>query len=127
MDMADCVLYLQKRWEDADGNILAKRVGTMVQRFNRNTGWVNNAKFTIHYGDITKQSFYKSYMGLTTGDFVKYARNSKGKLVKIQEVGWADANETPTHIVLAFNSSHGGAYIGSEGNTLWVDNVRLCY
>lgn len=28
-DMADCILYLQKRWEDARGNIYAKRVGTM--------------------------------------------------------------------------------------------------
>lgn len=28
-DMADCILYLQKRWEDAKGNIYAKRVGTM--------------------------------------------------------------------------------------------------
>lgn len=127
IDMPDCILYLQKRWEDANGNIFAKRVGTMVQRFSKNTAWVNNAKFTIHYGDITKQPFYKSYMGLTKGDVVKYARNSKGKLVEIQEVGWGDANDTPTHICLQFDSSHGGAYVGSEGNAFWVDNVRLVY
>ena len=29
--------------------------------------------------------------------------------------------------MLQFSSSHGGAYIGSPGNTLWVDNVRLVY
>lgn len=127
IDMPDCILYLQKRWEDADGNIFAKRVGTMVQRFNKNTGWVDNAQFAIHYGDITKQSFYKSYMGLTTGDFVRYARNSKGKMVPVQEIGWAAANDTPTHICLQFDSSHGGAYVGSEGNTFWIDNVRLVY
>ncbi len=127
MDMADCILFLQKRWEDADGNIYAKRIGTMVRRFNKNTDWVNNARFEIHYGDITKQSFYRSYMGLTTGSFVRYAKNSKGKMVKVQEVGWGSADETPTHLVLQFDSSHGGAYVGSEGNTFWIDNVRLVY
>ncbi len=127
MDMADCILYLQKRWEDKDGNIYAHRVGTMVVRFNKSTNWVNNATFTINYGDITKQKYYRSYMGLTSGDVVKYARNSKGKIVPIKEVGWGAANETPTHLVLQFDSSHGGAYVGSVGNTLWVDNVRLVY
>ena len=126
-DMADCILYLQKRWEDASGNIYAKRIATMVKRFDSNSDWVNNAQFTIYYGDITKQSFYRSYMGLTTGDFVKYARNSKGKMVPVNEIGWGSANDTPTHLVLQFDSSHGGAYVGSVGNTLWVDNVRLVY
>lgn len=126
-DLADCILYLQKRWEDKDGNIYAKRIGTMVKRFDRNTGWVNNASFAIHYGDITKQPFYRSYMGLTTGDVVKYARNSRGKMVPVHEVGWGSATDTPTHLVLQFDSSHGGAYVGSVGNTLWIDNVRLVY
>ena len=127
-DMADCILYLQKRWEDANGNIYAKRIATMVQHFDKNTSdWVNNARFDIHYGDITKQSFYKSYMGLTSGDNTKFTKNSKGKMVPIKEVGWASPDETPTHIVLQFDSSHGGAYVGSVGNTLWVDNVRLVY
>lgn len=128
IDMPDVILYLQKRWEDSSGNIHAKRVGTMVYRFNKSTnGWVNNARFTIHYGNITGQSFYRSYMGLTTGDEIKYAKNSKGEMVQIKEEGWAAANETPTHIVLQFDSSHGGAYIGSVGNTFWIDNVRLVY
>ncbi|MBR1733316.1 MAG: PCMD domain-containing protein [Alloprevotella sp.] len=127
MDMPDCIVFLQKRWEDAKGNIFAKRVGTMVQRFPKNTGWVNNAQFAIHYGDITGKSFYQSYMGLTKGSNVRYAKNSKGKMVPIQEVGWADADETPTHLIIQFDSSHGGAYIGSVGNTFWVDNVRLVY
>ncbi len=128
IDMPDVILYLQKRWEDSKGNIHALRVGTLVQRFNKNTnGWVNNARFTINYGNITGQSYYKSYMGLTTGDVVKYAKNSKGKMVKVIEEGWAAADETPTHLVLQFDSSHGGAYIGSVGNTFWIDNVRLVY
>lgn len=127
-DLADCVLYLQKRWEDSEGNIYAKRVGTMVKRFNQSTrDWVDNATFEIHYGNITKKPFYQPYMGLTTDSFTKYAKNSKGEMVKIQEIGWAEPDEKPTHLVLQFDSSHGGAYVGSVGNTLWVDNVRLVY
>lgn len=128
IDMPDIILYLQKRWEDSSGNIHARRVGTLVHRFNRSTnGWVNNARFNIRYGNITRQSGYASYMGLTGGDNIKYAKNSKGKMVKVIEEGWAGANETPTHLVLQFDSSHGGAYIGSVGNTLWIDNVRLVF
>lgn len=126
-DMADCILYLQKRWEDAKGNIYAKRVGTMVHRFSSSTDWKNNQSFTIHYGDIRKQGFYNSAWALTSGAVTKYARNSKGRMVPVKEVGWAAANETPTHLVLQFDSSHGGAYVGTVGNTLWVDNVRLAY
>lgn len=126
-DMADCILYLQKRWEDAHGNIYAKRIGTMVKRFNRSSDWKENAYFTIHYGDITKEKFYNSSWGLTSGSITKYARNSKGVMVPVKEIGWGDKNDTPTHIVLQFDSSHGGAYIGSVGNTLWIDNVKLAY
>lgn len=126
-DMADCILYLQKRWEDAKGNIYAKRVGTMVHRFSSSTDWKNNQSFAIQYGDIRGKSFYSSAWALTSGAVTKYARNSKGKMVAIKEVGWASANETPTHLVLQFDSSHGGAYVGTVGNTLWVDNVRLAY
>ncbi len=128
MDMADCVCLLQKRWEDSEGNIYAKRVGTMVQRFSKSTpGWVNKAQFEIHYGDITKAPFYKPYMGLISGEDTKYALNSRGKNVPIKEVGWAGPDEQPTHMVLQFDSSHGGAYVGSVGNTLWIDNVHLVY
>ena len=126
-DMADCILYLQKRWEDQEGNIYAKRVGTMVKRFNKSSDWKEDAFFTIHYGDITKKKFYNSSWGLTSGSITKYAKNSKGEMVAINEIGWGDENDIPTHIVLQFDSSHGGAYIGTVGNTLWVDNVRLAY
>ena len=126
-DMADCILYLQKRWEDAKGNIYAKRVGTMVHRFSSSTDWKNNQSFAIQYGDIRGKSFYSSAWALTSGAVTKYARNSKGRMVPVKEVGWANATETPTHIVLQFDSSHGGAYVGTVGNTLWVDNVRLAY
>ena len=112
-DMGQVTCLLQKRWEDADGNIHALRVGTMRHMFSQNTDWKEGQSFTIHYGDITGESFY--------------ALNSKGKNVPIKEEGWADPNETPTHIVLKFDSSHGGAYVGTIGNTLWIDNVKLVY
>ncbi len=126
-DMADCVLYLQKRWEDAEGNLYAKRIGTTVVRWDKSTDWINNASYDIHYGDITKEKFYNSSWGLLKGEDTKYARNSKGKIVPVKEVGWGDADDKPTHLLLQFDSSHGGAYVGSVGNTLWVDNVRLVY
>ena len=56
-----------------------------------------------------------------------YARNSKGESKLIQEVGWASPDEQPTHLILQFTSSIGGAFVGSPGNTLWIDNVCLVY
>jgi hypothetical protein len=128
MDMPDVILLLQHRWEDKKGNIYAKRVGTMVMRYDRSTnGWINNAEYPIHYGNITGQSFYRSYMGLIGGESTKYSLNSRGKNVPVREVGWSAPNDTITHMVLQFDSSHGGAYVGSVGNTFWIDNVRLVY
>lgn len=129
-DECEALVLLQKRWEDGHGGIHAKRVGTMWQRFGSNTaGWVNGAAFPIHYGDITQTRYYKSFMQLenTKSPRVYYARNCKGKLVPVIEEGWADASEKPTHVIVFFNSSHGGAYVGSPGNTMWVDNVKMVY
>lgn len=126
-DYPNMVCILQKRWEDAKGNIHAQRIGTCIQRFKNTTDWKEGQSFTINYGDISGQSYFKSWMGLMSGENSYYARNSKGKNVKIIEEGWADANTTPTHIVIQFSSSYGGAYVGSPGTTLWVDNVKLVY
>ncbi len=128
-DMGKCFCVLQKRWEDADGNIHALRVGTMLQYFSQNTpDWKEGQSFDIHYGDISHESFYKKEgMGLMSGSGAYHALNSKGKIVPIQEEGWAGPDETPTHIILTFNSSYGEAYSGTIGNTLWVDNVKLVY
>lgn len=125
-DYAIAVLYLQKRHEDAQGNITAKRVGTMVVKYGKSTnGWVENATYTIHYGDIRHMAGYDAAtMGLRSTD---YARNSKGKRVPVKEVEWASAGDKPSHLILQFSSSHGGAYIGTPGNTLWIDNVAMVY
>lgn len=128
MDMPDVICLLQKRWEDSEGNIYAKRVGTLIHHFNKDTEWVNAAQFTIHYGDITGESFYQDYMGLFQGgDDQKYAMNSRGKVVPIREIEWAGASEQPTHLCLQFASSFGGAYIGAVGTTMWLDNVKFVY
>lgn len=125
---AEAFIILQRRWEDANGNLFAKRVGTGRERFGASTnGWVNGHHLTVHYGDITSQSFYKPYMGLITGDKRYYARNSKGKLVPVTEVGWDSPDATPTHLLVMFSAASGEAYVGTVGLTLWVDNVQLAY
>ncbi len=124
-DYHEVNLFLQKRWEDADGNIYAKRVGTMVVRFDKDCDWQNGARFEIMYGDISHDPAFKPYMALNAT--VRYAVNSKGESVPIKEVGWGDANDEPTHMQMQFTASHGGAYIGSPGNILWIDNVKLVY
>ena len=125
-DSLAVILLLQKRWEDAEGNVYSKRVGTMVQRYTESTpDWVNDATYPILYGNITSKPEYKPYMRIQVEE--RYTLNSKGKSVPIQEVGWAEPGEAPTHMVLQFTSSHGGAYIGSPGNTFWIDKVELIY
>ena len=125
-DSIAIILFLQKRWEDKEGNIYAKRIGTMVKRFAKSSnGWVNDATFPILYGDISKHPEYEHYMRIQVEE--RYAVNSKGESVPINEIGWAEEGEMPTHMILQLTSSHGGAYIGSPGNTMWIDNVKLVY
>ena len=125
-DSLAVILLLQKRWEDAEGNVYSKRVGTMVQRYTESTpDWVNDATYPILYGNITSKPEYKPYMRIQVEE--RYTLNSKGKSVPIQEVGWAEPGEAPTHMVLQFTSSHGGAYIGSPGNTFWIDTVSYTH
>lgn len=125
-DYPAAILLLQKRWEDKEGNVYAKRVGTMVVRYDATTGWHNGAVYPILYGDITGNPAYKAHMMRLQVE-ERYCVNSKGESVPIKEVAWGREDDVPTHMVLQFTSSHGGAYIGSPGNSLWVDNVNLLY
>ena len=125
-DFPEVNLFLQKRWEDKDGNIFAKRVGTMVVRYYNTTDWRNNATYSIMYGDITGDPAYKPHMMRLQVE-ERYAINSKGESVPVKEVAWGTEEDAPTHLLLQFTSSHGGAYIGSPGNSLWIDNVKLVY
>ncbi len=124
-DLPSVILLLQNRWEDSKGNIYAKRVGTVVVYFDQTSDWKNDATFEILYGDITNHPSY--HMGMRIQEEERYAINSKGNNVPIQEVGWATSDEAPTHLFIQFASSHGGAYIGSPGTALWIDNVKLVY
>ena len=125
---AEACLYLQYRWEDEDGNVFAQRVGTAYERYDKEVSeWQNGHRIDIHYGDITSEPFFKPYMGLFPDGGQFKAENSKGRMVDIEEVGWAAPDETPTHIILMITAGCYPAFYGAIGNALWVDNVRLVY
>ena len=98
-----------------------------------------NVAATGYYGSITKDAvinfqrdFGVSATGFTgpqTREKMKQvdmmARNSKGKMVKIEEVGWS--LDEPTHVVMYISSSNAGVFRACEGNTLWVDNLRWVF
>ncbi len=67
------------------------------------------------------------YLQLRSGDDRYYARNSKGKMVPVTEEGWDSADSTPTHIIVMFSAGSGEPYVGTEGLTLYVDNVGFGY
>lgn len=122
-DCAETYVLLQRRWEDAKGNLYAHRVGTGRERYYNTMPFTKGHQIKIHYGDITKSSFYKPYMGLLDGEKAYYARNSKGKMVPVHEVGWDSADATPTHVLVMISSGSGTAYVGTEGITVYADNV----
>lgn len=127
-DEGEAFILLQRRWEDADGNLYAKRVATARERYGKSTdGWVSNHRLPLLYGDITGEPDYKSFMGLLPESRSYYARNSKGKMVPVREIDWDSPDATPTHMLVMFSSGSGEAYIGTVGTSLWVDNVRLAY
>jgi hypothetical protein len=66
-------------------------------------------------------------MGLLDGNKAYYAKNSKGKMVPVHEIGWADENETPTHVLVMASSGCGEPYVGTEGITLYIDNIAFGY
>lgn len=121
-------VYLQHRWEDKEGNVHAKRIGTGWEIFDKTvTTWQNRHRIVIHYGDITREPYYISKMGLKNGSEAYYTRNSKGKLVPILEDGWGNSNDPVTHIYLQFSSSDGGPFVGNTESKFWIDNVAVVY
>ena len=125
-DYGECVVMLQKRWEDSKGNVYAKRIGTGFYRFsNSSPNWINNHFVKINYGNITSEDYYKPYMRLIPKELSNYTTNSKGVSVPINEIEWGNSNDTPTHIIIRFSSSYGDAYIGDPVNKLWIDNVKI--
>lgn len=127
-DKAEVYILLQRRWEDADGKIHAKRVGTGRRLFDKSTpGWVNGYEIPVWYGDITTHAGYKPYMGLIPEEKSYYAMNSKGKMVPVIEEGWDEADATPTHMLVMASAAQGEPYVGTIDMTLWLDNIGLVY
>lgn len=127
-DPAEVVFVLQNRWEDAEGNIHAKRVGTAMCQIDQSAPhWVMDFRIPVIYGDARKDKDYRPFMDLITGSKNLYAFNSKGKKKLVLEEGWADPDTPVTHAIMWFSSGSCGAFIGALGNVLWVDEVRLEY
>lgn len=127
-DYAEVFVLLQRRWETPDGKLHAARVGTGRERYGSSVEtWQNNHRIEILYGDITKNPKFKSYMDLISGEKAYYARNSKGKMVKVEEEQWDDANAEPTHVLMMASTACGTAFVGTVGMTLWVDNFAFVY
>lgn len=127
-DAHQVIFVLQKRWEDEDGHIHALRVGTAMSRIEQpSNGWVKNYKVPVIYGDASKDPNYKDYMKFGPNGLTYYAKNSKGKVVKIEEEGWGEADDTPTHAMMIIGASYHEAWVGTIGNTIWVDNIALEY
>lgn len=124
-DYCQTLVFLQNRTEHADGSITAKRIATGAEYITKTShGWVNQHRLPIHYGNITKEPFFKKYMNLTN---MYYAKNSKGVMTKVVETGWAEAGTKPTHVIVFFSSGIYGAFVGTVGNVFKVDNIKFEY
>ena len=123
-DEGEIILFLQHRWEDEDGRIFAYRIGTATEHISKSVDWQNNHRLDVRYGDITKQPNFKSWEALTTKRHM--ARNSKGKMVYVEEVGFKEDAE-PTHLIVQVSAGCQEPFTGCPGNTIWVDNIRLVY
>ena len=128
MEGRDCgkiVVYLQHRWEDQEGNIYAYRIGTGYELiWNDIPDWVNGHRVPIRYGDIKTEPNFQDYEDLNGNLF--RTMNSKGEMKYINEVAFK-ADAEPTHLIILFSSGNMEAFVGHDGNTLWVDNVGLIY
>lgn len=123
-DCAEVYVLLQHRWEDADGKLHARRVATAYERFYHSIPeWDNDHVIPFRWGDITQQPDFRNYERLNAIGF--QAMNSKGDMVRVVEEGFG--LENPTHMIIMITSGSYEAFVGHNGNTLWVDNVRFVY
>lgn len=121
-DDAVVFVFLQRRWEDAKGNLHAKRVGTAGQKFTKASKWVNGHRIPFVYGNASKLG---SWLGLRGKENAYYARNSKGKLKPVIEEGWDDPNAKPTHVIVMISAGSGEPFVGTEGLNFYVDNIAF--
>ena len=122
-DKGQIVLILQHRWEE-NGHVYAYRVGTATEYITRSTGgWVNNHRVEVDYCN-TPSDCDRPWHDLSNHRFK--TRNSEGKMVLIEEVGWK-GDMTPTHMVIQIQSGSQQPFTGCPGNIVWCDNIRLVY
>lgn len=130
-DMVGLLLLFQYRWEDPEtGNIYAYRVGTASMRVSNDVPeWINNHIVPIRWGKTALSTTANEDTILAPQEHLNSSymmtRNSKGKMVMIEEVGYSTI--APTHAVLMILSSWAGAFRAHEGNIFWVDNLRWVY
>ncbi|MCF0174583.1 MAG: PCMD domain-containing protein [Bacteroidales bacterium] len=120
-DPAEIVVLLQSRKEDEKGNIVSSRVAAARVLLEESTnGWVIKKRVPLIYGsDQYNDPLLCNWQQET------YARNSKGKIVKIKENISSTGQEPITHLVLKITSSSNGVWAGTVGNTFWIDNVAI--
>lgn len=122
-DDAVVFAFFQRRWEDADGHIHAKRVGTAGKLFSSASDWVNGFTIPVIYGDASVKPGFAPYLALRDGHNAYYAKNSKGKMVPVIEEGWDTEDAVPTHVILMLSAGNGEPYVGTEGLNFYVDNI----
>lgn len=122
-DQAVVFVFLQRRWEDAEGNIHAKRVATGGKLFSQGSSWKRSFNLPLVYGNASRKSGYAPYLALRSGDNAYYAKNSKGKMVPVTEEGWDEPDARPTHVIVMFSAGNGLPYEGTPGLTLYIDNA----
>lgn len=117
-------MLLQRRWEDAKGNIHARRVAGGSEKFRSSSPWVNGHAIKLVYGNPAgKPGYDSSTLALRSGSNAYYARNSKGRMVPVIEEGYDDATATPTHVIVMISAGDGEPYVGTPGLSFCVDNV----
>ncbi|NLR94199.1 PCMD domain-containing protein [Flammeovirga agarivorans] len=96
-------MYLQKR----EGESI-QRIGTAaMQHSDTVTEWTKE-KLEVIYGEIENPV--------------------PGFRLRPEETGWADADATPTHVIITFTSTSAGDYFrGAIGSVLMVDDISIEY
>lgn len=122
-DAGMVVVILQHRWEE-NGHIYAYRVGTAGEYISKSTaGWVNGHSLPIEYKEPSATANHPCAKLFT--DRYK-ARNSKGRMVHIEEIGWR-GDLAPTHLIIQISSSCQKPFTGCPGSVVWCDNLRMEY
>ncbi|NME72510.1 PCMD domain-containing protein [Flammeovirga aprica] len=103
LDSCLAYMFLQKREGDK-----IERVGTAaMQNSDTVTEWTKKT-LNVQYGEIVNPE--------------------PGFRLRSDETGWADANATPTHVIIVFTSSSAGDFFrGAIGSTMYVDEISIEY